>query len=77
LQLAAPVLVAIFIADLILGLTNRVAPMINVFDIGFNIKGFLGVALVYLSLPLVFSQMQVWFKATLGACQQVIEFFIR
>src|SRR5262249_8290695 len=48
LQLSAPVLIAIFIADVILGLTNRVAPMINVFEMGFNIKGYLGAALVYL-----------------------------
>jgi type III secretion protein SpaR/YscT/HrcT len=77
LQLSAPVLVAIFLADLILGLTNRVAPMINVFEMGFNIKGFLGVALVYLSLPLVLFQMKEWFKYTLDLTQKVIEFFLK
>src|SRR4030095_12398830 len=45
LQLSAPILIAIFVADLVLGLTNRIAPMINVFELGFNIKGFVGVLL--------------------------------
>src|SRR5262249_2082242 len=67
LQLASPVLVAIFIADLILGLTNRVAPMINVFEMGFNIKGFVGMSMAYLCLPLATGQMQVWFLKTLQA----------
>ncbi|MCP5468461.1 MAG: flagellar biosynthetic protein FliR [Deltaproteobacteria bacterium] len=62
LQLASPVLIAIFIADIILGLTNRVAPMVNVFDLGFNIKGVLGVLLVFLSFQFVYEQMQVWFS---------------
>ncbi|MFO1518565.1 MAG: flagellar biosynthetic protein FliR [bacterium] len=47
LQLSAPVLIAIFVADLVLGITNRIAPMINVFEMGFNIKGFVGVLLVH------------------------------
>lgn len=77
LQLGAPVLVTIFIADLILGLTNRVAPMINVFEMGFNIKGFLGVLMVYLSLPLVYYQLKVWFLRYLEVVNQIVEFFLR
>lgn len=77
LQLAAPVLVAIFIADIILGLTNRVAPMVNVFEMGFNIKGFLGVLLVYLSLPLVIYQMKEWFLHYMHSLQHVVDFFVR
>lgn len=72
LQLSAPVLVAIFIADLILGLTNRVAPMVNVFEMGFNIKGFVGGILAYLSLFLVQEQMKVWFSRTMEAIQRLL-----
>ena len=75
LQLSAPVLVAIFIADLILGLTNRVAPMINVFEMGFAIKGFVGTLLVFLSLELVFGQLQVWFSKTLEVIQVLLRLF--
>jgi type III secretory pathway component EscT len=77
LQLSAPVLVAIFVADLILGLTNRVAPMINVFEMGFNIKGYVGVLLAYLGLPLVYHQMKVWFLKTLSMTESIIHLFLR
>jgi len=77
LQLGAPILVAIFIADLILGLTNRVAPMINVFEMGFNIKGFVGMSLAYISFPLIYDQMKVWFLRTLHAIDQVHHLFMK
>lgn len=77
LQLSAPVLIAIFMADLILGLTNRVAPMINVFEMGFNIKGYLGLALVYLGFGLVIVQMKTLFLTGLEATRRVAEFFVR
>ncbi len=77
LQLGAPILVAIFIADLILGLTNRVAPMINVFEMGFNIKGFVGMSLAYISFPLIYDQMKVWFLRTLQSIDQIHHFFMK
>lgn len=76
LQLGAPVLVAIFIADIILGLTNRVAPMVNVFELGFNIKGFLGVLMVYLALPMVIVQLKEWFIRYLDTIEKMIQFFL-
>ncbi len=75
LQLSAPVLIAIFIADLVLGITNRIAPMINVFEMGFNIKGFVGVLLVYLSLPVVIFQMKYWFQWMAFSFGRVAQFF--
>jgi flagellar biosynthetic protein FliR len=72
IQLAAPVVVAIFISDVILGLTNRVAPMINVFELGFSIKGVVGVLLVYLSLPMVVYQMKVWFSDYMEAVRRLV-----
>lgn len=75
LQLGAPVLVAILIADIILGLTNRVAPMVNVFEMGFNIKGFLGVLMVYLSLPFIIFQIKEWAKDYLIGLDDLINLF--
>lgn len=74
LQLGAPVIVAIFISDIILGLTNRVAPMINVFEMGFNIKGMVGVLLVYLSLPFVVFQMKIWFDRYMESVLRLVQF---
>lgn len=75
LQLSAPVLIAIFVADLILGVTNRIAPMINVFEMGFNIKGFVGVLLVYLSIPLIVYQTKHWFQSMMGAFNKLTIYF--
>jgi flagellar biosynthetic protein FliR len=75
LQLSAPVLIAIFVADLILGITNRIAPMINVFEMGFNIKGFVGVLLVYLALPIMLFQAKHWFQIMTQTFYRVAEFF--
>jgi len=75
LQLSAPVLIAIFVADLVLGITNRIAPMINVFEMSFNIKGFVGVLLVYLALPFMVYQSKYWFEGMIKTFQQVTQFF--
>jgi len=70
LQLSMPVMIAIFVADLVLGITNRIAPMINVFEMGFNIKGFVGVLLVYLSLPILILQCKYWFQVMIDYFQK-------
>ncbi|MFN8005422.1 MAG: flagellar biosynthetic protein FliR [Terriglobia bacterium] len=75
LQLSAPVLIAIFVADLVLGITNRIAPMINVFEMGFNIKGFVGVLLVYLSIPLFINQSKYWFQVLISYYSRIIDYF--
>ncbi|MBF0493118.1 MAG: flagellar biosynthetic protein FliR [Deltaproteobacteria bacterium] len=75
LQLSAPIIIAIFIADLVLGIMNRIAPMINVFEMGFSIKGFSGVLLFYLALPVIVEQSQYWFKKMIFAFHQVAVIF--
>ncbi len=77
LQLSAPVLIAIFIADLLLGITNRIAPMVNVFEMGFNIKGFVGVLLVYFSLPILVFQSKVWFQVMANNFKYLSDIFLR
>ncbi len=76
LQVSAPVLIAIFVADLVLGITNRIAPMINVFEMGFNVKGFVGALLVYLSLPIFLTQSRFWFHKMIEYFGQVSDLFI-
>jgi len=60
MQIAAPVIIAILLADIILGLTNRVAPQINVWQLGFNIRGFIGILTVFLALTLIVKQIKVY-----------------
>jgi len=76
LQLSAPIIIAIFVADLILGVMNRIAPMINVFEMGFSIKGFVGVLLFYLSLEILIFQSSDWFKKFCHAFYEVGTLFL-
>lgn len=57
-QLGAPVIIAILMADIILGVANRFAPQINVWELGFNIRGYLGVVMLFLSLGFVATQIE-------------------
>lgn len=68
MQLSAPVLIAIFIADVILGTISKTAPSINVWELGFVVRGVLGVLIVFLAIGLIASQME---KLSLGMIPQV------
>ena len=52
LELAMPVIAALFLAELVLGLAARLAPQANVFLLGLPVKIFLALSLVSLSLLL-------------------------
>lgn len=57
-QIAAPVIIAILIADIILGVANRVAPQINVWELGFNVKGYLGILALFWAITIIVNQME-------------------
>lgn len=56
-QIAAPVILSILMADIILAVANRIAPQINVWEMGFNIKGYLGILMLFVSITMVVKQM--------------------
>lgn len=58
LQMAAPVIIAIFLADIILGLANRIAPQINVWMLGFTLKGYVGILLLFVSITMIAEQIE-------------------
>ena len=51
IQLAAPMLLLIFLADFTFGIVSRVAPQVNVFMLGFQVKPLLGLFGIMLILP--------------------------
>ena len=58
LQIAGPLIVVLFLADVGLGLLTRVAPALNAFSLGFPLKIMLTVllaAIVFVALPGVVS----------------------
>lgn len=59
-QIAGPLLVVLFLADVGLGLLTRVAPALNAFALGFPLKIFLTLALagfLFLALPRIVSSL--------------------
>jgi len=52
-QLAAPIVLLIFISDFTFGIVSRVAPQVNVFMLGFQVKPSLGFTGILLTLPLL------------------------
>ncbi|MBI4126934.1 MAG: flagellar biosynthetic protein FliR, partial [Deltaproteobacteria bacterium] len=60
IQIAAPIIIAIFVADIILGIANRVAPQINVWELGFNVKGYVGILLLFVAITVISDQMEYY-----------------
>lgn len=56
-QIAAPVLAALFITQVALGLLARIAPQMNVFMLSFPLNIMIGIALFSLSLPFIFQAL--------------------
>jgi flagellar biosynthesis protein FliR len=52
-QIAAPVAIALFLVNVMLGLMARVAPQMNVFVVGFPIQITVGLIMLIVSLPLL------------------------
>lgn len=75
IQIAAPVIIAILMADIILGLTNRVAPQINVWQLGFTIRGFIGILALFLSITIIIHQMHIYTKRSAHNTDIVVNLF--
>lgn len=67
LQLAAPSLVAILMAEIFLGIANRLAPQVQIIFLGMPIKSLLGIFFLWAGwffiLPQVNKQLFAWFKS--------------
>lgn len=68
IQLASPPLVAVFVADMFLGLVNRLAPQVQISFLGMSLKSLLGVGFLFLSFTLLNKELQkqlfIWLKYT-------------
>ena len=67
LGLAAPVLAALFLADLSLGLVNRVAPQLQVYFLGMPPKALLGLVVFLLALTAMLAALRGHFADALEA----------
>ena len=57
IQLCAPMLLLIFLSDFAFGIVSRVAPQVNVFMLGFQVKPSLGLLGLMLISPLIIKHM--------------------
>lgn len=71
-QLAAPVLVVMFLTDACLGLINRVAPQVQVFFLGLTIKSTLAILILCLTLGIFFDLLTLEFGRGLSALRDFI-----
>jgi flagellar biosynthesis protein FliR len=58
-KISAPIIAAILITDVALGVISRTMPQLNVFVVGMPLKIILGVLIIYLSIP-VFTEVISW-----------------
>jgi type III secretion protein T len=66
MQLAAPSLVAILMAEMFLGIANRLAPQVQIAFLGMSLKSLLGIALLWAGWFFILQQLGkqslIWFK---------------
>ena len=73
-QIAAPVVIAILVVDIILGVANRFAPQINVWELGFNVRGFVGILILFLSLSFISRQIRFYTEENNKNIWNVVEY---
>lgn len=59
-ELAAPLVIPMFLANLALGLVSRTVPQLNVFVVGLPLKAWLGVLFLVLALPAYVAAFSGW-----------------
>jgi len=57
IQMSTPILITIFLTDIILGIANRIAPQINVWMLGFTTKGYVGTLMLFIAITMIGDQM--------------------
>lgn len=65
LQIAAPVVLTIFLMDFAFGMISRVAPQVNVFMLGFQIKPIVGLFMFFACIPLFVEKISLLLEGTL------------
>ncbi len=72
LQLAAPVIVALFSVDVVLGVVAKAVPQMNVFIVGLPLKIGMGTVLVAVVLPHLLAAVQVAYQAAFATAEVLL-----
>jgi flagellar biosynthetic protein FliR len=57
IKIAAPAILLIFLSDFTFGIVSRVAPQVNVFMLGFQVKPMLGLFTIAITMPFIIKQI--------------------
>jgi flagellar biosynthetic protein FliR len=72
-QISLPVLAAMFLTDLGLGLLTRVAPQFNIFVVGVPLKIMLGFLVLIVLIPSIIGLFQSLFSTLFASMQQLLQ----
>ena len=75
IQLGAPSIIGILMAEMFLGIANRLAPQVQIVFLGISLKSFVGLALLAAAWFFILKQLgkesMVWLKAIYQTVQQI------
>jgi flagellar biosynthetic protein FliR len=74
MQLTAPILLAIFMVDVVFGVMNRIAPMVNVYFLAMPVKAAVGIIMFILSFGYILKYMVQLFAEMLAQIRVLIQF---
>lgn len=72
LLVAMPLIVALSLANIIIGLLTRVAPQLNIFSVGFPMTILIGLALLLVSMPSIATSFAGLFAASADLSRELI-----
>jgi flagellar biosynthesis protein FliR len=72
LQIALPVVGALFLVDIALGILAKTVPQLNIFAVGFPVKIFVGFIMLMLTMPFFFYVLQILFAKIVENMAQLI-----
>jgi type III secretion protein SpaR/YscT/HrcT len=71
-QLTLPILISIFLVDIVLGLINRISPAVNVLTLGFSIRGVMGVIILFVVITVLMHEMKLISMESIKYVRQTI-----
>lgn len=73
LQMALPVVGALFLVDIALGILAKTVPQLNIFAVGLPLKIFVGFIMLLLLMPIFFYLLQILFKKIIVSMSELIK----
>ncbi|NLK45015.1 MAG: flagellar type III secretion system protein FliR, partial [Tissierellia bacterium] len=73
LKLSMPIVVIVFLADIILGILSKTIPQLNVFVVGMPFKILIGLLLILVGIPIFFNSMDGIFDQIINSIYKFIK----